>query len=83
MQLLAHAQRHLVRDCPASSAPPICSMRAAARQDARQLEGLAEVAVTTGDGDHRTRRIDRGPGTTPSSNRAREPEHRPATSRTV
>src|SRR5262249_29763828 len=47
-------------------------------EGARHLERLAEVAVTTGDGDDGAGRIDAGPGDEALVDGALEPEHRPA-----
>ena len=50
-ELLAHAHAHLVRAVGDHAGAELLHARRRAAEDARQLERLAEVAVTAGDGD--------------------------------
>src|SRR5271155_4286153 len=73
-ELLAHTQADLVRAVGETAAADLFHARSRAAEVARHLERLAEVAMTTGDGDHGTGRINARAGDNALVNGALEPE---------
>src|SRR5262249_45700114 len=77
-ELLAHTHADLVRAVGDHAGAELFHARPRLAEGARHLERLAEVAVTTGDGDDGAARIDAGPDAAARVEGALEPEPRPA-----
>src|SRR5262249_56205762 len=77
-QLPPHAHADLVRAVGDHAGAELFHGRSGLAKGARQLERLAEVAVTTRDGDDGTGRVDAGAGDDALVDGALEPERRPA-----
>src|SRR5262249_39546385 len=77
-ELLAHTQADLIRAVGEQAAADLFHARPSAAHGARHFERLAEVAMTTGDGDDGAGRVDAGRGDAAVVDGALAPERRPA-----
>src|SRR5215468_4067404 len=77
-ELLAHARADFVRAVGDHASAELFHARSRLAEGPRHLERLAEVAVTTGDGDDGAGRVDAWPGDDALVDSALEPERWPA-----